>query len=91
MAKSNRSKAFLQWGMLGVMAVMSSTVFAAAASKCSGNGVANGAAWEHKVRNGVCGEEQPTAQVPEPSGLALLAGGVVAICVRQIRKSKKTQ
>lgn len=91
MAEKNRSKAFLLAGMLGVMVAVPSTVFAAQGGKCSGNGIANGAAWEHKVRNGVCDDGPRTAQVPEPSGLALLAGGVVAIGVRQMRKSKKSQ
>lgn len=89
MMKGNRNKAFLLCGMLGVVAVSSSPVFAAAASKCSGQGIANGAALQHKLDNGVCGNDQGTP-VPEPSGLALLAAGLVAMGVRQIRKSKKS-
>jgi len=86
-----RSNAFFLWGMLSVVAVMPAHVLAAAASKCSGNGVANGAALEHKVQNGVCDDPQEGTSVPEPSGLAMLAGGLVAMGVRQMRKSKKTQ
>jgi hypothetical protein len=91
MTEKSSNKALLLGGMLSIMVAVPSAVFAAEASKCSGNGVANGAAWEHKVQNGVCDDGPRTAQVPEPSGLALLAGGVVAICARQMRKSKKLQ
>jgi hypothetical protein len=87
MMKNNGSKALLLCGVLGA-AMMSSPVFAANASKCSGQGIANGAALEHKLENGVCGNDQGTP-VPEPSGVALLATGLVAMGIRQIRKSKR--
>jgi hypothetical protein len=87
--KGNRNKALLLCGVLGAVAATSSPVFAAAASKCSGQGIANGAALEHKLENGVCGNDQGTP-VPEPSGLALLAAGLVGMGIRQVRKSKKS-
>lgn len=85
------SNAVLLWGALGVMAVLPSQLFAAEASRCTGNGVANGASLQQKVRNGVCGNDRPVAQVPEPSSLALMAVGLVAVGVRQFRKSKNSQ
>ncbi|HSB97420.1 MAG TPA: PEP-CTERM sorting domain-containing protein [Spongiibacteraceae bacterium] len=91
MMERKRSHTFFLLGVLSVVAVMSSPVFAAAASKCSGNGVANGAALEHKVQNGVCDEVPGDTPVPEPSGLAMLAGGLIAVYLRQVQKSKKTQ
>lgn len=89
--EKKRCGVFLLWGVLGVAAMMPASVFAAPASKCGGNGVENGAALQQKVRNGVCGNPGEVASVPEPSGLALLAAGLIAVGASQMRKSRNKQ